>query len=109
AKDISLRRYISRNDISKGNAMFGHKHYQHNECGGWKMAGRGRGFGGPFGGRGGRGGPFGRHGDGPFGGRGRTNVRQRRIAAGRSGPYRGRAAPRLRHHQGAGGEIPRRV
>ncbi|RFC68305.1 MULTISPECIES: PadR family transcriptional regulator [Mesorhizobium] len=51
--------------------MFGHKHHHHNECGGWKMAGRGRGFGGPFGGRGGRGGPFGRHGDGPFGGRGR--------------------------------------
>lgn len=47
--------------------MFG---YAHNHCGGWSMAGRGRG--GSFGGgRFGGGGPFGRHRGGPFGGRGR--------------------------------------
>jgi DNA-binding PadR family transcriptional regulator len=48
--------------------MFHRFRKSHDHCGGWSMsAGEG---GGPFGGRRGRGGPFGRHRGGPFGGRG---------------------------------------
>jgi DNA-binding PadR family transcriptional regulator len=48
--------------------MFHRFRKSHDHCGGWSMsAGEG---GGRFGGRRGRGGPFGRHRGGPFGGRG---------------------------------------
>ena len=57
-------------DISrKGELKMFHRFRKsHDHCGGWSMsAGEG---GGRFGGRRGRGGPFGRHRGGPFGGRG---------------------------------------